>query len=86
MMVDGAGRLWVREAHVKDADLEGELYSTPVVPSTWSVFDAEGRWLCDVTMPTGFLPKEMGRDYVIGTSYGTDDGVIIALYRLAGGG
>ncbi|MBI4502307.1 MAG: hypothetical protein HY700_14250 [Gemmatimonadetes bacterium] len=86
MIVDGAGRLWVREAHMKDADLVGELNTRPLVPSTWSVFDPEGRWLCDVTMPTGFLPTEIGRDYVLGTAVGADNVVSIALYRLAGGG
>jgi len=86
MIVDGAGRLWVRDTHLRDADRVGELNTAPVIPSTWSVFDAEGRWLCEVTMPTGFLPMEIGREYVLGLAISANDVATIALYRLAGGG
>jgi len=57
----------VREAHWQDAIGNGSLPGVPAVPSNWSVFDVRGRWLGDVTMPTGFLPFEIGTDYVAGT-------------------
>jgi hypothetical protein len=86
LIVDGASRLWVRDAHLADAAWAGQLNTLPVIASTWSVFDASGRWLCDVTMPARFLPSDIGRDYVLGLARGTDDVETVALYRLAGGG
>jgi hypothetical protein len=65
-LVDRTGRLWVREAHWQDAIAAGSLLDTPAIPSSWSVFDPRGRWLGDVTMPTGFKAFEIGGDYVIG--------------------
>jgi hypothetical protein len=66
LIVDRSGRLWVREAHWQDAIGAGSLGDIPAVPSTWSVFDVRGRWLGDVSMPTGFQPFEIGTDYVAG--------------------
>jgi hypothetical protein len=65
-IVDRGGRLWVREAHWQDAIGAGSLADMPAVPSSWSVFDARGRWLGDVIMPTGFQPFEIGTNYVTG--------------------
>jgi hypothetical protein len=84
-IVDRAARLWVREAHVADAAWAGALSGLPLVPSVWSVFDGTGRWLCDVTMPARFLPKEIGRDYVLGVARDADDGETVVMYRLIGG-
>jgi len=63
---DRTGRLWVREAHYQDAISAGSLTDPPVVPSRWSVFDAKGAWLGDVTMPKDFQPYDIGQDYVLG--------------------
>ncbi len=63
---DRTGRLWVREAHYQDAISAGSLTDPPVVPSRWSVFDAKGAWLGDVTMPKDFQPYDIGADYVLG--------------------
>ena len=86
MLVDGHGRLWIREAHLADAAWAGQLNTMPVVPSTWSVFDSRGGWLCDVVMPARFLPRDIGRDYILGIELGTDDIQTVALYPLFGGG
>jgi len=56
----------VREAHWQDAIAAGSLSDVPVVPSTWSVFDVNGRWLGDVGMPAGFKPFDIGTDYAVG--------------------
>ena len=80
-LVDRSGRLWVREAHWQDAIAAGSLADVPAVPSVWSVFDVRGRWLGDVGMPTGFLPFEIGPDYVTGIVRA--DGVTrVAIYDL----
>ena len=81
-IADRVGRLWVREPHLADAAGSGQLNSTPLVPSRWSVFDASGRWLCDVTMPGRFMPFDIGSDYVLGKALDEDDVATIALYPL----
>ena len=65
-IVDRNQRLWVRGAHWQDAIAAGSLSDVPAVPSTWSVFDVNGRWLGDVGMPAGFKPFDIGTDYVAG--------------------
>jgi hypothetical protein len=56
LVVDAAGGAWIRHfALERDA------------PATWSVFDAEGRWLGEIGMPVHFEVKEIGADYVLGT-------------------
>lgn len=82
-LADGTGRLWVREAHLADAPGAGQLNTTPLVPSTWSVFDPSGRWLGDVTMPARFLPRDIGADYVVGTALDADNVETVVMYRLA---
>lgn len=84
-IVDRSSRLWVREAHWQDAIAAGSLVDIPAVPSVWSVFDSRGRWLGDVSMPTGFLPFEIGKDYVTGILRA--DGMNhVAIYELSARG
>jgi hypothetical protein len=84
-IVDRGGRLWVREAHWQDAIGAGSLTDIPVVPSSWSVFDSRGRWLGDVSMPTGFQPFEIGTDYVTGIMR-TDGVNQVVIYELSARG
>ena len=83
-IADGTGGVWVREAHLADAPGAGQLNTMPLVPSTWSVFDAEGRWSGDVTMPTRFMPMEIGADYVLGVARDSDGVETAVMYRLEG--
>ncbi|HYW33182.1 MAG TPA: hypothetical protein VE869_16895, partial [Gemmatimonas sp.] len=78
---DRVGRLWVREAHYQDAIAAGSLTDPPAVPSKWSVFDARGAWLGDVTMPKDFQPYDIGGDYVLGKLY-RDGKSTVVMYRL----
>lgn len=80
-IVDRSGRLWVREAHWQDAIAAGSLVDVPAVASVWSVFESRGRWLGDVRMPSGFLPFEIGADYVTGILR-TDGVNHVAIYEL----
>jgi hypothetical protein len=86
MIVDAAGRLWVREPNLADAPGCGCLNELPAGSSTWSVFDAQGRWLGDVEMPRRFRPFEIGVDYILGRTRSEDDVPLVALYRLTTGG
>lgn len=81
-LVDRAGRLWVREAHLPDAAAAGALSGLPLVATRWSVFAGSGRWLGDVTMPARFTPRDIGVDYVLGTARDEDDVQTVVLYRL----
>jgi hypothetical protein len=82
-LADRTGRLWVREAKLADAPAAGQLNTTPLVPSTWSVFGPAGIWLGDVTMPARFLPRDIGADYVLGTAIDADGVETVVSYRLA---
>jgi hypothetical protein len=46
------------------------------------VFDAGGRWLCDVTMPAHFTPMEIGADYVLGVASDADGVETVVRYGL----
>jgi hypothetical protein len=62
-IVAGAGgEIWVREPDLTGAPGCWCLAGLSTVPSRWSVFDAGGRWLGDVSMPPRFIPLEIGAD------------------------
>jgi hypothetical protein len=79
------GNLWVREAHLDDAISAGSFLDDPIVPGNWSVFNASGRWVSDVTMPTGFQPIDIGSDYVAGRMKVGSGKRAVVVYRLSGG-
>jgi hypothetical protein len=54
LMVDGAGNLWVKEYTILDE------------PVRWSIFDASGRWLGELTIPEQGRVTEVGEDYLLG--------------------
>jgi hypothetical protein len=54
-MVDAGGNLWA-ERYLLPWDTVG----------IWDVFDAEGRWIVEVSMPSGFSPRQIGADFVVG--------------------
>jgi hypothetical protein len=85
LLVDRTGRLWVREAHLADAPAAGQLNTSPLVPSVWSVFDADGGWLGDVTMPARFMPTDVGRDYVLGIARDADGVETVVAYGYGAG-
>jgi hypothetical protein len=77
-----AGEIWVREPDLTGAPGCWCLAGLPTVPSRWSVFDADGRWLGEVAMPPRFIPLEIGADYVLGRSREPDDAPRAVMYRL----
>jgi hypothetical protein len=76
------GEIWVREPDLTGAPGCWCLAGLPTVPSTWSVFDAGGRWLGDVAMPPRFIPTEIGADYVLGRSRDAQNAAHAVMYRL----
>lgn len=86
LIADRVGRLWVREAHLADAPRAGNMSTSPLVPTVWSIFDTAGKWQGDVTMPAFFFPADIGANYVLGVAR-DDDGVeTVVMYSLAPSG
>ena len=81
-VADRSGNLWVREAKVADAGADGSYTTQPLVASTWNVFDTQGRWTMNVTMPARFSPTEIGADYVLGIARDADGVETVVMYRL----
>lgn len=54
----------------------------PEAASTWSVFNAQGKWLASVTLPKGFVPTDIGDDYVLGVTQDEDEVEGATMYRL----
>lgn len=71
LLVDAEMNLWVREFSTAENG-----------PSDWSVFDPEGKWLGQVTLPAGLNPLEIGPDYVLGKSRGSLDEELILVAPL----
>ena len=84
-IADRSGRLWVRTANLADAPGAGQLNTTPLVPSVWSVFDREGGWLGDLTLPSRFQPYDIGADYVLGVALDEDGVQTVVQYALRAG-
>lgn len=82
IITTAAGEMWLREPDLTGAPGCWCLAGVPTVPSTWSVFDANGRWLGDVSMPPRFVPLEIGADYVLGRSREADKVPRVVMYRL----
>ncbi len=73
--LDADGNLWVREYTWQSG-----------VERRWTVFDAEGRMLGDVTTPPGLRVTQIGQDFVLGTWRDDLDVEHVRLYPLEKGG
>jgi hypothetical protein len=68
LLLDAHGALWAQRVD-PDVYVRTILAGRPAPtagPTEWDVFDAAGTWLGPVAMPPGFLPLEIGDDYVAG--------------------
>lgn len=54
MRVDRIGMIWVEDYTPPGAD-----------SSSWSIFDAEGRWVSELTVPADWLIMDWGEDYLL---------------------
>jgi hypothetical protein len=71
ILADATGHLWA------------EAYPWPPGQApAWSIFDRDGRWLGDVTLPPGLRPLEIGRDYLLGVRDGSPGPDRVELYAL----
>ena len=72
LLVDDRNNLWVEHWRVKLHDGSG----------TWSVFEASGKLVGEVTFPRGFQPSTIRVDVVAGVSYDSDGVEGVQLLRV----
>lgn len=82
IVLDRTDHLWVQEYSMRDYLPQGRFQPTVDEPSRWSVFDAAGRWLGQVTLAAGFRPMEIGDDYVLGLARDEDEVEYVRVYGL----
>jgi hypothetical protein len=76
------GELWVSEYRPELKTLpRGEQPPAGEV-IRWDAFDREGRWIGAVDLPAAFVPKDIGRDYVLGVNRDEDGVPRATMYRL----
>jgi hypothetical protein len=94
MKMDRLDYLWVRDVSLLDEPLMVEEYQGTAASlatmgievrpaaSVWSIFDPDGRWVGDVTMPANTIPLDIGRDYIVAGARDRQHHEAIHLYRL----
>lgn len=85
LLLARTGELWVR-AFVTEDGFSGNPWRSNAMPSDWSIYDRQGRWVADCRLPARFAPAEVGADYVLGVSRDDDDMERITLWPLRRGG
>jgi hypothetical protein len=76
LKADRDGNLWIQEPG-KPGDTRGEL---------WTVINPEGRVLGTVRTPQGLAVKQIGSDWVLGTTLDEEDVEHLRLYQLVKAG
>ena len=84
LLVDATGALWVRAPRT-DGGSNFRPADLATWAQRWSIFDEEGVWLGDITLPAGFDLLEVGDDYALGVWYNEDDIPFVRVYRLTKG-
>jgi len=78
LLVDDEGYVWAEEFRWMDP---GELAPEPL-PTNWSVFGPDGRWLTRVEVPAGFLVGAVAGGRVYGIAVGADGARSVRVYPL----
>jgi hypothetical protein len=84
--VDRTGALWVRDARATHFYVTGSFSAVPTESADYSVFDRDGRWLCEVAVPEGVRLMEIGDDYLTGVRKDSLDVEHVVVYRITKGG
>ena len=71
LQVDAVGNLWVVDQN-RPADTR----------NSWSLFNPNGEWLGTMVFPDGFLPMDIGDEYVLGRWRDDLDVAHVQLYEL----
>jgi hypothetical protein len=70
LVADEGGNLWVRE------------YAILGEPTSWLVFNPDGRWLGKVSGPPGMEMTQIGGDFAIGVDRDEESGQRVRIYRI----
>lgn len=82
MLVDRGGNVWLQERELAHQLPPGSFQPTVNATSRWNVFNAEGEWLTDVTLPANFRVFEIGEDYLLGLSRDEQEVEQVRVYAL----
>jgi hypothetical protein len=82
MIIALSGDVWVSEFDRTDKAIGPPAFRRPQQQLRWSIFRRDGLWLSDILTPARFLPYEIGPDYVLGTTLGSDDVEHVTMYRI----
>jgi hypothetical protein len=77
LLVDDDGNLWVRAFTESSLEGVGEA-----VPERWTVFDPEGSWLGELTMPPRFALRSVQRGFAMGVALDELDVPTVQLLRI----
>jgi hypothetical protein len=78
LLLSRSGELWIRH-HPTDGD---SRISVNTLPSDWSIYDRQGRWIADCRLPPRFALMDAGADYAIGVTRDDDDVERVTVYSL----
>jgi hypothetical protein len=82
LLISSNGELWVSEFD-PSTNLPGpSALLAPRRSQRWSVFSPDGAWLADVLLPERFIAHDIGRDYVAGVSFDSDDVERVTVWRI----
>lgn len=77
LLIDRLGCLWVRHPHPMQADED--------TPIGWDVYDPNGIFLGELSLPIGLFLHDVGEDYLLGVRYNELDVETVELYGLTRG-
>jgi hypothetical protein len=82
MLFARTGELWIRDFVTADG-IRGSINPEgSAARSRWSIYDRDGKWIADCTLPAHFGLIEVGADYLIGVTTDEDDVERVTLLSL----
>lgn len=80
LLASRTGTLWI-------CDSQPEDFYTPIRPlslrpSVWRIFGAKGEAVGEASLPPGFLPYDVGADWVLGVRWDEDDVEHVTMFQL----
>jgi hypothetical protein len=82
MLLTSDGELWISEIDRGDNSIGPRSFTVSKKPMRWSVIAADGTWLADIILPAGFLPFDVGRDFVLGVAYDSSGVERVVMWRV----
>jgi hypothetical protein len=86
IVVSDSGDVWISDFYERMGRNGPGSMASPARPVRWHVFDRQGRWIADMTMPARFYPYEFSRTYLAGVSFDDDDVERVTVWRVENSG